>query len=77
MAMLTPASPALKREYRGGRMSCADQKVPSKGRYVRLMLGEMTEMFLLCRLKELFQKETQDPHTPTSHNLQKINNQCT
>jgi len=53
MAMLTPASPALKREYRGGRMSCADQKGPSKGRYVRLMLGEMTEMFLLCRLKEL------------------------
>lgn len=69
MAMLTPASPALKREYRGGRMSCADQKGPSKGRYVRLMLGEMTEMYLLCRLKELLQKETQDPHTSTSHNL--------
>lgn len=76
MDMLTPASPALKREYRGGRVSCADQKVSLKGRYVRLMLGEMTEVFLLHRLEELLQKETQDPHTtpPTSHSLQKINN---
>ena len=31
------------------------------------MLGEMTEVFLLHRLEELLQKETQDPHTPPPH----------